>query len=1400
VVMADGKASEANRALALQNILSNKKLSSILLSQRGAEVGVLMREMFTNLDGSLGTGKLQAILEQADVMDDPIKFIAEQLDGKAQKMVENVFPDIYKRIENVTKIEELQKAGKPVPSYLKRFMKDGEAEKIPEVYKKAAEVHKTLQHNILGTGKGFADTNKLMAASFISVNPPVWFRNATSNATHIMVDGHNPFFTGAHMDEYISKFGGAPATVDVKMGKENAMTDVVDKVASDTKNPVKKFWNWFITRNESIEGFQAKQVAVHSMKQAMGEMRKVVFKDMKQGLTAAGFTDAETQKLFDLIYDDLDADKGIEKLFHITEHRTLSDLLSPEEVAMLDQYDLANEFSRAYKKSSNKGQAKQLFEEIMQGVDDIGKKSDVEEAVIDEGSKYAAENTDIADLPNQGAISKAEYDYIGRRNIATRNGFDSCLDTLKNFRQTTTQKLNEAIRSGAKNVPELQGIQENILKLVDDSELQFRKIREDAFRMRDAKFNRKFWNETNALRNTDQDLYMAKWREYLDYREQMFRDMAATQVEMFKKTGVTASQLLNGVDNIPPLDLTSFDNAAATIDRWNDVDIEAYNTFGKFVSKSTGEVIPNPDGDSMMSYARMMKNSEFGSVFQNLLDGLEKHYDAAIPSEVTPEKMKAIQDFLPTARGRLMEAKAKAFEFANAARESSLLDYRKKTTGDLVAAYLFPYQFWYTRTYKNWMGRILNQPGLVIAYSEYRQTMEKINADMPEWYRYQINLGKMIGLPDDNPLFFGLEQMVNPLNALTGVDYNDPRRSKDAIPAVLDAIGKFGPATHPLFAYAVAAYYAMNKDPDTAEAWAGRIAPQTKLLKDASAALGIHGTNEKYGFTPGGIEIDPIIIAEGGVDPFETKRITRKLAEMVQRGDITEEQASEAAYAHTGQIWDQAWQYAQKDPNSPAYEQRSVLSTFGGIFGAGLRGRTQEDVLNDKFFEEYALLRGIQNNLSPSEYKQKLVQLYERYPFGEYLVLSKKNDQYRDQAWAYSVLDRIQPSTLTGIAKAVGLDSGVLDKFYEEKGRIDRWDKSDKDKFMAAIRDMSVVIEIPPESTQHDYNVARIRNMQLNEYLKQQYGEDIINRMNALYDIESVDVASRQKYLQDNPDVQEALDTKSKEILSDEILNNYYGGIDALENYLQYQKRGEATKLFGDDIFDLVNKYFQVGKMGYDAKAFKDDYPQVDKYLDWNDEQTKIIQGEIDTWGQTHLPATAKNIVNPMAIMNSVGQKNLAQYLQEENPNSQIEAELAPYRTKRSEGDYVESFSQAAYIDEQAEKRWNGITDVIKEFEAAKSDPAKAQAMWASDPRISQYYKLVSGLQSQFAQAEKGNFPGSDQEMRDMVQQSMSPELYRIAGDLVAGREISKTAEKQLKRIATKLGITYSQLLMYIIQ
>ena len=570
-----------------------------------------------------------------------------------------------------------------------------------------------------------------------------------------------------------------------------------------------------------------------------------------------------------------------------------------------------------------------------------------------------------------------------------------------------------------------------------------------------------------------------------------------------------------------------------------------------------------------------------------------------------PETEVLLRDYATGARQRMTEARAVSINVANQTRDFILHNYGKRYGIDLVAGYIWPYQFWHSRTYMKWMGRLVEHPGLLAAYAKYRTALEQEHAGLPDWWKYQINTNELLGLESDHPLWFNLERTLNPLNGLTDVNFNDPRRRLDMWSATVDDLNKFGPSMWLPFQVALALKYHMQGEDDAAGRWATRLWSPTRLIRDVTAMLDPKGL---------GVELDPFVnFFSGGVEPYERGRVARQLAAMQEEGIYGPADIIDAGYQQTGPIWDEA---RARAINLRAPDLPTVLAPF--FLGSGFKARTESDIRIDEFHSVmYGLIRN-KPNLSPEEYRRAWAQLEQQYPFMDALLLSRKSGPDRDEALVWSVLDRISPAMSGDLAELVGLNPDLLEAFHASKGNLEEMTPADRMQFLGDILQLAAILDVPDGATKAEWSAASGLYRQMRTVGEQQFGGDIWDRVDtyfALYDPE--DRSAGEAYLVAHPIVSEALDWQQYMIMSTPLLGAYYTSAERIRKFYTRQMHETAEQLYGQDLFDHFDVWDRLRDAGESraAKKYWDDHPQLKAYMEFRDAQLPLIEervGQID--------------------------------------------------------------------------------------------------------------------------------------------------------------------------------------------
>ncbi|MBW2559810.1 MAG: hypothetical protein JRE40_03020, partial [Deltaproteobacteria bacterium] len=422
------------------------------------------------------------------------------------------------------------------------------------------------------------------------------------------------------------------------------------------------------------------------------------------------------------------------------------------------------------------------------------------------------------------------------------------------------------------------------------------------------------------------------------------------------------------------------------------------------VTRAISPMIPPESGGTptwVSSVARQMNSGsphldDFEKTFGRLRKGIEDNWGTAIP--VTGggvDEAAAVSRWAEGAEAGMIEARGLAARMGDAARNFTLLNYLDRKNLDLALAYIYPYHFWYGRTYKNWFSRITSAPGVIAGYAKYKEALSKIHAGAPDWWKQNINTNELFGLDSDNPLYFNLEATLNPLHGLTGVDFNDPYRRATWYSSMIDDLNRFGPSTFTPFNFAAAFALMGQGEMEAASRLGGRLFPQTSSFKALFSAIDRGVDLGPLGSVPGtGVDLsespllgllakDPAVgFFSGGLDPYERGRVGRAIGAMITESPEMEAELLEQARLQDGPLWDEA---IARATNARAGGQ---LSSF--LFGVGFKGRTQEDLEIDRFYGTLNRLFEMRPNLSPDEFRGQMNQLRQAFPFMDGVLLARK--------------------------------------------------------------------------------------------------------------------------------------------------------------------------------------------------------------------------------------------------------------------------------------------------------------------------------------------------------------------------------------------------------------------------
>jgi len=652
-------------------------------------------------------------------------------------------------------------------------------------------------------------------------------------------------------------------------------------------------------------------------------------------------------------------------------------------------------------------------------------------------------------------------------------------------------------------------------------------------------------------------------------------------------------------------------------------------------------LIPPPSTDTMPSIGRAWNENSQGAM--QMLDEIKVNildqFGQRVSGDYNPKIEGALREYAQNSQGRIAESKAIALKIATEQRNFTLLNYGERTYADTALSYIMPYHFFYSRQYANIGKRIAQNPEIVAGYAKYKNFLQNMHADLPDWYKQQLNINpfsgegtnlfgqkisennplegkEILGIPLDHPLFINLEASINPLYGLTGTDFTDPQKRVDWFSSSVDDIGKFGPSMWAPLQMGMAAYYASKGQEDAAARWGSRLFPITGEIKTASSFLP---------FLKKPVELDPSVnLFSQGIDPYESSRVgvsildwtNKQIAEIESRNDLTraekdqligeaQAQGDSAAYDKSGPVWDAAY----KD----AVQKRAGTVAGGWLFGVGFKVRSEADVQVQQMYTEMNGLFAVSDSMSSDQYRIKWDELRSKYPGMDAVLLSKKGSDARDAAYAYNVFGRLPPGKLDDVLDAIGISQKEIEKFYSSKGFTNKsvtWPDTEKQRFMAAVVDLSAMLNIPPDATRQEWTAAKNAYAQAQNQIKKDLGDDIWDKVSLYYDLKDDDAQKADNFRQLHPEVTQALSAMRDAKVKNSLLSAYYGGIDTVSAYVDGKVRQRLSDKYGATIYDLQTEYYakKVADVRL-AKSFLNQHPELRQFwgdkADWSEEANR---------------------------------------------------------------------------------------------------------------------------------------------------------------------------------------------------
>ena len=129
---------------------------------------------------------------------------------------------------------------------------------------------------------------------------------------------------------------------------------------------------------------------------------------------------------------------------------------------------------------------------------------------------------------------------------------------------------------------------------------------------------------------------------------------------------------------------------------------------------------------------------------------------------------------------------------------------------------------------------------------------------------------------------------------------------------------------------------------------------------------------------------------------------------------------------------------------------------------------------------------------------------------------------------------------------------------------------------MGALAQIAGEMTMPDGATRQEWVSASSANKQIKADIQKQFGDDIFDKIAQSYAMKSENYQKWQSWIQQHPEIQQAEAMKQQAIISDPTLYKYYGSINMIQSYLEYENRAKIEKALGKDIYERVQEYYDL--------------------------------------------------------------------------------------------------------------------------------------------------------------------------------------------------------------------------------
>jgi len=392
---------------------------------------------------------------------------------------------------------------------------------------------------------------------------------------------------------------------------------------------------------------------------------------------------------------------------------------------------------------------------------------------------------------------------------------------------------------------------------------------------------------------------------------------------------------------------------------------------------------------------------------------------------------------------------------------------------------------------------------------------------------------------------------------------------------------------------------------------------------------------------------------------------------------------------------------------------------------------------------------------------------------------------------------------MESIAKIVGLDTDMIRLFYSVKGDFSQMGLSESDlmAFQGAIADIAATYTIPSTATRQEWNYATSLYGQMRDTIAQEFGADIHEKIGVYYGLST---AEKKKYIENNPEVQAAMDRQTEFITNTPTLMEYYGSMNTLEMNYSNQTRAQLEKKYSSSVINDASMLYDKNTSAEQRDAIFREYSPLRQY--------QYEYGNAKETAAQQLAGKYANIQEGYDLLNSPesilpdGKTNYAYVnkIKSQYKIKQYESELRTL-TKKLEAEINASVDPQIIVDARL---YNKVDEDAKLAIEAKYSELEAYLNERSelyDQNLQDIIDYGGYLpDAPTAEVRPDANPNGDAQQQDLYDLAMNPvpektfedwtvEIGTPAAELIQfaydnGENVDYEAMKQLRREADRLG------------